>query len=221
MFDKAETILRSGQANLAVSLGDLVDDWGQETNIGLYERTLKRAIKFYEDLPDTLWCLGNHCQGYRLPAYGPRESGHSVIAGPFVRPLLEQLPQQVLHIVDGVIFTHAGLTQGWVDRQRILTGAKEFLSDEELLRLVNYAAPEELWREDGPIWVRPQRKNSPPLYPAKLQVVGHTPVKTASEENGLLSTDTFSTYKNGIPYGDRRFVIVDTEQGTWEYAKEE
>ena len=219
-FDRADKILASGQADLCVQMGDLVDDWGEEFNVGLYEKTLRRAIKFNEDHPETLWCLGNHDFGYANITYGPRESGHSVIAEPFVRPLLEQSPQQVLHIVDGVFFTHAGLTQEWVDRQRILTGAEGALSDEQLLRLVNYAAPDELWQENSPIWARPQMDDYK-MYPAKLQVVGHTPVRTAEEKNKVLSTDTLSTNHLGVPIGDQRLVIVDTEKGEWHYADEE
>ena len=219
-FDRADKILASGQADLCVQMGDLVDDWGEDNNVSLYEKTLKRAIKFNEDHPGTLWATGNHDFAYLHPGYGPRESGYSKIAEPSVRPLLEQLPQQVLHIVDGVFFTHAGLTQEWMDRQKILVGAEGPLSDKQLLRLVNYAAPDELWQENSPIWARPQ-VDAYRMYSAKLQVVGHTPVKTATEENGVLSTDTLSTYYMGAPIGDERLVIVDTETGDWHYAEEE
>lgn len=219
-FDRADKILASGQADFCVQMGDLVDDWGCEYNIGLYERTLERAIKFNEDHPETLWVTGNHDFGYLHSDYGPRESGHSKMAEPFVRPLFEQLPQQILHIVDGVFFTHAGLTQEWVDRQKTLTGAGDSLSDEQLLRLVNYAAPSELWQENSPIWARPQ-EDEYIMYPAKLQVVGHTPVETAGQDNGVLSTDTLSTNHRGVPVGDQRLVIVDTETGDWHYAEDE
>lgn len=43
-----------------------------------------------------------------------------------------------------------------------------------------------------------------------LQVVGHTPVKEVYLEGGVLSCDTFSTYRDGTPYGSQAFCIVDT-----------
>ncbi len=51
-----------------------------------------------------------------------------------------------------------------------------------------------------------------------LQVVGHTPVISAIQEGNLLSLDNFSTYRDGIPYGDQRFVFVDTTEKTWQFA---
>lgn len=220
LFDMADHILESGQADIAIQMGDLVDDWGEEFNIGLYERTLKRAIKFRHDHPGSLWVLGNHCYGY-LSSYGSRESGHSVMAEPFVRPLLSKLPQRVMHIVDGVIFTHAGLTREWVERQLSLAGLDEaHLTEKDFVPLVNMAAPDELWLESSPIWARPQIDEYE-MWPAKLQVVGHTPVKELGVYNGCLSTDTFSTYRNGAPYGDQKFAIIDTDTGEWKIAKEE
>lgn len=220
MFDKADEILASGKADFAVQMGDLVDDWGEQFNVTLYERTLKRAIRFKEDHPDTLWVLGNHCQGYRFPNLGVRESGHSKIAEPFVKPLIEQLPQKVIHIVDGVIFTHAGLTADWARRRLEKVGYKSGVipSEMNLIHVVNYASPKELWQEDSPIWVRPQDEKYE-MWPAKLQVVGHTPVSTCETcawDNKLLSIDTWSTYSNGAPIGDRSFAIVDTKTGEWE-----
>ena len=126
-----------------------------------------------------------------------------------------------MHVVDGVIFTHAGLTEVWVKRQKLLVeaGWGDFETP-ELLKLVNFAAPAELWLEESPIWARPQ-VDEYDMYPAKLQVVGHTPVKEPYEDNGVLSTDVFSTYPNGAPFGSQEFVVVDTVNGTWEKVKEE
>lgn len=222
MFDKADKIISSGMADNAIQLGDMLDDFGEEYNISLYEKTLHRAIKFYKDHPGSLWCCGNHDFGYLYAYYGPRESGHSVMAGPFVRPLLEKLPLQNMHIVDGVIFTHAGLTQTWMDYMSSQYMKHDFPDTEEkILRLVNeLSRPDDMWKENSLIWARPQ-VDKYEMWPAKLQVVGHTPMKTPTEKGGVLSTDTFSTYSNGAPYGDRNFVIIDTETGKWKKIKED
>lgn len=54
-----------------------------------------------------------------------------------------------------------------------------------------------------------------------LQVVGHSPVKTPTQEGSILSCDVFSTYRNGAPYGDQSFVVVDTVTKEWEKVKYE
>ena len=39
MFDKAEELLSRSEYDKIVCLGDLVDDWDQEKNLGLYSET--------------------------------------------------------------------------------------------------------------------------------------------------------------------------------------
>lgn len=223
MFDKADAILKSGRADFAVQMGDLLDDWDEEYNLSLYSRTLMRAVQFHRDHPDTLWCLGNHDYGYYERDLGKRETGHSEFVEGEVSVFLREMErvgakQKVLHIVDGVFFTHAGLTEEWMNRQITLTSApRHGLSDGDIKTIVNFAAPNELWAKNSPLWARPQAGHDK-MWPAKLQVVGHTPARTIIKENGVLSTDTFSTYPNGAPYGDRSFAIVDTETGEWQYG---
>lgn len=228
IFDKAEKILTLGQADFAIQMGDLTDDWGEEFNIGLYTRTLQRAIKFQKDFPSTLWILSNHDYGYWHANMGVRESGHSKFVEGEVLTFLNELErhggkQKIIHIVDDCIFTHAGLTQSWALRQLQLVGydsSTKIPDNGTLSTIVNFASSSELWQENSPIWARPQIDDYV-MYPAKLQIVGHTPVKTPEEKHGVLSTDTHSTYSNGAPFGDDKFVIVDTETGEWEVVEEE
>ena len=64
IFDQAEDIMRDKGFERAVFIGDLVDDWDHESDVGLYEETLKRAVEFAKDHPDMLWCYGNHDLAY-------------------------------------------------------------------------------------------------------------------------------------------------------------
>lgn len=227
IFDRADRILTSGQADLAVQLGDLVDDWDQLKNVGLYNETMERAYKFHKAHPNTLWCLGNHDLAYYHHDYGPRESGHSALAEIDMYDWIVDLGaegwhQETLHIVGCVAFSHAGLTHTWVERQKALTGAPVGLQDEELERLVNYAPLNELWLEDSPIWVRPQFDEME-MYGDYLHVVGHTPVPEPKQDKHrkLVSTDVFSTTSGHKPIGSQRFIIVDTETGEWHLAEED
>ena len=49
----------------------------------------------------------------------------------------------------------------------------------------------------------------------KRQVVGHTPMDKITREKNLISTDVFSTYRDGRPIGTQEFLLLDTV--TWEY----
>lgn len=213
MFDRAEKILESGQADFAVQLGDLVDDWDQGYNLGLYNKTLERVLAFHKKFPKTLWCMGNHDFGYYHPEYGKRETGHSQFVEREVSTYLtvffdkagvKQLPH---HVCDTVIFSHAGVTKEWAHRWSSERNREE-KADLDLF-----------WGMDSPIWARPPYGEM--WGGAKLHVVGHTPVKKIHQEGDVLLTDTWSTYSDGTQYGERKFAIVDTETGEWHYAEEE
>ena len=42
------------------------------------------------------------------------------------------------------------------------------------------------------------------------QVVGHTPVEKIAEKNGFISTDVFSTYRDGTQIGESAMIVVDS-----------
>lgn len=224
LFDRAEKVLESGQADFAVQLGDLVDDWGEEFNLALYERTIRRAIDFHKKFPNTLWCMGNHDFGYYHPEYGKRCSGHSrFVEYPMGELLLEMkdagIEQKIVRHIDNVIFSHAGLTEEWMSVVG-LGGIENDTTGNCLENLVNNVEPGLLWRGDSPIWARPQDERMR-LFSDRLQVVGHTPMEKITQEGDLLSTDVFSAYPSGAPIGEERFIIVDTKTKKWHYAKED
>lgn len=237
MFDQAEEILDSGQADFAVQLGDLVDDWGEEYNISLYQQTIQRVIAFHQKFPKTLWCMGNHDFGYYYPEYGRREAGHSRFAEETMQGLIMQLKdagifQCAVHIVDNTVFSHAGLSGLWVKRQAMLWNISDLDIKGNLKGLINYAAPDELWSGNSPLWWRPQKSyadgngdpnlestESASPYESFTQVVGHTPVEKVTQSGNVLSTDVFSTYSNGTPIGEQKFIIVDTNTEDYEEPK--
>jgi len=120
-----------------------------------------------------------------------------------------------IHRIDNVLFSHGGLTESFV-REHFGRGDK--VDIDYIIERVNKMGKPYMWKDDSPIWARPQYGNER-LYSAGLmQVVGHTPVEAPLEEENLLSLDTFSTYRAGTPIGDGRFVWVDTIERTWGYA---
>ncbi|MCR5092927.1 MAG: metallophosphoesterase [Lachnospiraceae bacterium] len=221
MFDDADKLLASLKVDRVVLLGDLVDDWNCETEFDLYRDTLKRATKFIKE-HDALFCYGNHDCSY---LWERDESGYSPAARQVVLDGLWELEDSVreenrafMHRIDNTLFSHAGLTSAFVDD--FLGGVSDDI--EEMLGDINHMG-EDLWNEESPIWARPQDyEGYLHLCPEEMfQVVGHTPVSEPLRQGQLLTLDTFSTYPNGRPIGDGRFVIVDSVDGSWRYADDE
>ena len=47
-------------------------------------------------------------------------------------------------------------------------------------------------------------------------ILGHTPVEELLLKHGVISTDVFSTYRDGRQIGEKAFAVVDSETGTFE-----
>ncbi len=220
MFAEADKLLSGASCDAIVMLGDLVDDWNQEKNLDLYHETFDAAIDFVKDHPDAFWCYGNHDLSYLWNAL---ESGYSYYAEELVKERIAELRNALppensayIHRFDRVLFSHAGLTESFV-LQHFGSGMSDL---DSMIAGINRMGMKEMWQDNSPIWARPQYA-SMRIYPRDMfQVVGHTPVEGPLHEGNLLTLDTFSTYRNGLPIGDERFVRVDTVKQTWEYADE-
>lgn len=220
MFKKASVIADKSTYDVIVMLGDLVDDWYQEKNIDLYNETFDAAIAFTSKHSNTLWCYGNHDVSYLWEAM---ETGYSYYARETVVNRISDLKNSIppensgfIHKIDNVVFSHAGLTESFVIRY-FGYGQADLNS---IIAKVNRMGKLELWQDDSPIWARPQYGEMR-MYPQNMfQVVGHTPVRTVLEERNLLTLDNFSTYSDGCPIGDERFIWVDTVEKTWEFAED-
>ena len=219
LFNTAQKLLKDGVAERAVCLMDLPDDWDREMMIDMYKDTFDRAISFAKTFPDTLWCYGNHDISY---PWGRLETGYSPYAERTVIAKLEELkdalpdPSQLtfIHRIDNVLFMHGGLSTAFV------RSLGEDLLDadiDEVISAVNAAPEDVLWNDESPLWLRPQFKDIE-MYRADTytQVVGHTPIELVFEKNGVISTDVFSTYRNGRQIGASEMVVIDTQTREYE-----
>ena len=219
LFNTAQKLLKDGVAERAVCLMDLPDDWDREMMIDLYKDTFDRAISFAKTFPDTLWCYGNHDISY---PWGRLETGYSPYAERTVIAKLEELkdalpdPSQLtfIHRIDNVLFMHGGLSTAFV------RSLGEDLLDadiDEVISAVNAAPEDTLWNDASPLWLRPQFKDIE-MYrtDAYTQVVGHTPIELVFEKDGVISTDVFSTYRNGRQIGASEMVVIDTQTREYE-----
>lgn len=217
MFDQASRIIQTGQAEQAVCLMDLADDWMQQYNLDAYIETYDRAIRFAEEYSETLWCYGNHDVCYQ---WNMRESGYSPIAAYTVNEKLEKLKRSLpdveqigfIHRVENVLFMHGGLTERFV---REFVSSKYYNDVNKVVETINGFSYPELWNDLSPLWYRPQYNDLRMYKPRKLlQVVGHTPVSKISRKGNLISCDVFSTDWERKPTGSQEFLLIDT--ATWE-----
>ena len=219
LFDRAETIMKAGKADRAVCLMDMPDDWGMEFQIECYKEIFDRAIAFAADYPDTLWCYGNHDLSY---PWGRLETGYSPYAESTVLSKLEELEQTlkdpsqiaIIHRIDNVIFSHGGLTAEfikWLDKDLLDADI------DSVIAAVNEARIDYLWNDESPLWLRPQNKIRE-AFRSEIykQVVGHTPVEKIFEKDGIISTDVFSTYRNGAQIGESAMIVINSDNGRYE-----
>lgn len=224
MFDRAEKILKSGQADFAVCLGDYVDEWEEMFNLDLYKETLKRMIKFYSDFPKTVFLIGNHDFAYIHEECGC--SGHSRWASEIVCENLNELRSKcggmyIAKRIDNVIFSHSGISKEFAEKNF------SFKDIDDLIRQINSLTYDErnfwkLWGNNSPLWARPQIENVEMIDDGFIQVVGHTPTYEAEQIKNVLTTDLFSlhSYPTHPPIGIQKFVIINSKSGSWKYAEE-
>ncbi|MDO4621391.1 MAG: metallophosphoesterase [Eubacteriales bacterium] len=219
MFYQAMDLMEKGIAEQAVCLMDIPDDWNQEFNLELYQQTYDAAIEFARKYPHSRWCYGNHDLSYQWQYL---ESGYSSMAAFLVRKNMTKLeetldednPIQYVHRIDNVLFSHGGVSDYFV-RLRLTTAACR--NEEKALKEINALADSEMWKDESPIWLRPQHGKVKMYRPRKfLQVVGHTPVHEITRQGNILSTDVFSTYRDGSPIGTQQFLLLDTVTWQWE-----
>ena len=220
IFADAKRIMSDESCDIAVCLGDIADDWGNQQNLELYEKTYDAAINFAKTFPETLWCYGNHDLSYE---YDEWETGFSIMAVPVVKEKLAELrkslpdPSQIaiIHRIDNILFSHAGVIRSFV-REYCSTKAQR--DPDAMIWEINTLGKYFLWKDHSPIWARPQYpRYADDLYRprASFQVVGHTPMKEPTQTDNLLSCDVFSTYRDGKPIGTCEFVIIETENTAW------
>lgn len=242
IFDRAESILQKGLCDKTVFLGDFVDDWDQQNNIGLYNETFDRLLKYVKD-HESLICWGNHDMSY---LWHKLETGFSYMAELTVRERVKEVEKFMngnyfsdkltadraayMHRIDNVLFSHGGLMASFVydHKEAIAEMAnkkEKDLSIDDIVKYINRLGGTYMWEDNSPLWARPNYakfdgifKVTPPVGPPMLQVVGHTPVPKVTAYDGYVLCDTFSTYE-GKPIGSQELIIIDTKTTVFEAVK--
>lgn len=223
MFTDAESVMTRTDPDKAVCLGDLVDDFECEHNAALYTETLEEALAFEKRHPDTLWCFGNHDLAYLWNVWvtgTARAENVRRAALDGLRTFYDSVPVGNLafvHRIDTILFSHAGISRMFV---RDHFQEADYKKTEQILSGINDMHREDMWYDDSPIWLRPQKdytRGKIQMYKPRtfLQVVGHSPMKEITREGNILSCDVFSTYRDRTPYGSQQFCLLDTESWEW------
>lgn len=120
-------------------------------------------------------------------------------------------PKQVafVHRIDNCIFSHAGLAEEYVNNYVPEECRKDI---DHVIETINGFGPSKMWKEISPIWYRPQRYDNPGMYKENeyLQIIGHTPMDKITKMRNYISCDVFSTYSNGAPIGNQKYLLLDT-----------
>ena len=211
---RAINIMEELGIDQSVCLMDIADDWNQDMNIEQYCLAYGAAIELAENFPSSLWCIGNHDISYEWECH---ESGYSSLARTVVNANMDRLretvedPKQVafLHRIDNCIFSHAGLAEEFVNAY---VPKEDQDNIDQVIETINGFGSSKMWKEISPILYRPQRYSNPGMYKEDeyLQIVGHTPVKKITKIRNYISCDVFSTYSNGTPIGNQKYILLDT-----------
>lgn len=222
MFDLVDMVTPDAYDRI-ISVGDWVDEWGQEANSMLYERCLNRLYLFAKDHPTALFCYGNHDISYM---YLLEESGFSYRQIPLIQKYYAMFRDEfkkrfmVATVQDDVVFSHAGFSDYWVmDILSDIIGSVDNLTIEDIVKCTNNILKGrkrekiwDLWNDASPIWVRPQDGDIRLYDPEHVfQVFGHTPTREIVKTDHWVSCDTFSTTRNAKDFiGDCDLIIIDT-----------
>lgn len=202
--------------------GDLCDDWGVDG------RAMVRQLEYAAEWKAKAEALklrvtvlmGNHDAAYLgLASYGfTNEDVREEVAA----LLSDGLGVRVAAVVGGRLVTHAGLTGAWAHRAGIeedteAGGIAAHLNDMYVDRaqwrsLISCGPARHGWGLPGPLWADRRELLCDP-FPGLSQIVGHTPIETASSyeaESGesFWFLDTMSLYRSGRPIGDATALVA-------------
>ena len=199
-----------------VLLGDYFDDWDAVPE--QYHRMIDYLRKLLRLNPEVYPLLGNHEYGYFNPQ--TKSSGYREYVAEELRDLFaNNFRFAVSASFDGVLYTHAGVTNMWLLQNKLITerqlqynvgkkagagyidniiGRKDFgvdrnlgVRDWDVLAKVGAARGGLSGVAPSPIWADATEVIADPLRCVK-QVVGHSPVSEITNVGRVWFTDTYS-----------------------------
>lgn len=212
-----------------IFLGDYVDDWMSAPEYS--KQLLETLIQFKLDNPGKVkLLLGNHdfSEWFGRPFAC---SGHNYITSQLVAPIFAKY-EDLFDIAyspnnNAFLCSHAGFTKSWLNKYF----QKPFERAYDIAKVVNYSFHhrkdqncEDIFFGFGDVgYARGGYQDPSPLWADTVeliadwfpvtQIVGHTPHKTVTFYNNydeeIYFCDTFSTYQDGMDYGDSSLLTLD------------
>lgn len=181
-----------------VFCGDYADNWN--AGPGESMATWRYLKLLMQDNPNVHAVVGNHDYAYIHPQIAGRSSGWNPITYTLINSSENsKLKRWLLSLppiieLDGVTFSHAGVTEEWDEDMTVLG----------------------LWNDTSPIWARPAKFGGRTTYKKIPQVIGHNPSEEIwNPQEGIWCIDTFSETRNNQPIGDHTVLeIVDGKSFT-------
>lgn len=180
-----------------VFVGDYADNWNTNPlqSIGTW-KALHMLMQSYPEKVHAV--IGNHDYAYIHPEIAGRSSGWNPVTftllnapeNKYLKDWLLTLP--ITLKVDGVTFSHAGVTDQWDGKEDVAS----------------------IWSDVSPIWARPPKFGGRISYKNMPQVIGHNPSEEIwNPEPHVWCIDTFSQHQDNSPIGDQTLLeIIDGKE---------
>lgn len=178
-----------------VFVGDYADNWNTSPTHSL---ATWRLLKNLTQDPKVHAVIGNHDYSYIHPEIAGRSSGWNPVTFTLINtPEKKSLKEWLLSLpviieLDGVTFSHAGITNEWDGKEDVYS----------------------LWNDNSPIWARPQQMGGRITYKDIPQVIGHNPSKEVwNPAPNVWCIDTFSEDQQNNFIGDQTLLeIIDGKE---------
>lgn len=180
-----------------VFCGDYADNFNTAPTHSLATWRLIRQL--HQAYPEKIHVvIGNHDYSYIHPEIAGRSSGWNPVTFTLINaPENKKLKNWLLELpvtikLDGVTFSHAGVTNEWNGKEDVYS----------------------LWEDTSPIWARPQQYGGRITYKNIPQVFGHNPSKEIwNPTPNTWCIDTFSEDQNNNFIGDQTLLeIIDGKE---------
>lgn len=170
-------IVAKEQPDQVIFLGDYVsthEDISDDEQV----ENLKEILKYKDEHPETILLRGNHDMQH-LGFETIEISGYFPVVAMEMEHFKDEFlaKTQWIHVMGNIVFSHAGVSQAWLDANGLKLEHINKLAPSELFGF-NTSDPHDLFGnspEQPPTWIRPMALISE-MIPDYDQVVGHTPV---------------------------------------------
>lgn len=195
-------VKKESDADRIVFIGDYFDSFDISAHHQL--ENFRKIVDFKQkNVEKVVMLIGNHDFHYMPEAGEDRYSGYNEQYAREIWLNLQTIRDQmkIVHIEDGYLFSHAGVTQTWMFNHGLLPTEINAMPLENLRYERSDTSGYGNHKAQSPIWVRPEALVVDAVQ-EYVQVAGHTRQKGVAYYEGKEPT---------------RLVLIDCHDSAWEY----